>query len=81
MPKCQKCYDVFPPQFTELIDGIEHHMCIFCKDSVDSIMYEDDNGERKKYTKKDCSRDYKKFLRMVKEKNNVLLKEKQLGVN
>lgn len=80
MPKCQKCYGMFPPQFTVLIEDTEDHQCIFCKDNVKFIKYETDDGVRKKYTKKECIRDYEKFLRMVKEKNNVLIKEKQLGV-
>ena len=80
MPKCQKCYDIFPPQFTSLIEGTEYHMCIFCSDSVPSIEFDDENGERKIYTKKQCSKEYQEFLNMVKEKNNKLLKEKQLGV-
>jgi len=80
MPKCQKCYKFYPPQFTVLIKGTEDHQCIFCRDNVDYIMYDDENGDRIKYTKKECEEDYKKYIKMVREKNKVLLEEKRLNL-
>ena len=80
MPKCQKCFKFLPPQFSELIPGTEDYQCIFCKDGIDHIMYDDEDGVRRKYTKSDCERDYQKYLKMVKERNDVLLEEKRLSL-
>ena len=76
MPKCAKCFDLFPPQFCVDIEGTEDQMCLFCNDDINSIKYDED-GIIKNYTKEDCSRDYKKFLKMVKEHNEVLLEQKK----
>lgn len=78
MPKCQKCYKYYPPHFSEIIEGTEDHECIFCKDNINFIMYDDEDGKRKKYTKERCERDYKKYLNMVKEKNDSLIRKKRL---
>ncbi len=79
MPKCQKCFGLFPPQFSVLVSE-EDHICIYCRDNIDYIMYDDENGERKKYTKEECKRDYEKYLKMIKERNEELLEEKRLSL-
>jgi hypothetical protein len=80
MPKCVKCNDFFPPNYTEIIedsepmfDGNYPQECIFCRLGIDEVERESekDSGQYVKYTKKECLEDYKKFLRKVKDSKNV----------
>ena len=71
MPKCQKCYEVFPPQFCvpiETAQNPEIQQCVFCDREVNEIQLKGGTG---KYTKKQCVKEYKVFLRQLKEKSNI----------
>jgi len=69
MPKCVKCNAYFPPDFVDEISPTEK-MCIFCMNNINEIRY----GKNKslKATRQDIIEEYKKFLRMVRERNDVL---------
>jgi len=74
MPRCQKCYEFFPPQYMCEIENTEDDVkqCIYCQQGKDYVMVliEEDKKEIK-YTKKDCIRDYKMFLKKLKETPNI----------
>jgi hypothetical protein len=82
MPKCVKCNDFFPPNYTEVIDGSQPdpldegrypQHCVFCKLGVDKVERETQQGSGKfvEYTKEECLRDYHEFLKKLKESKNV----------
>ena len=70
MPKCDMCWDMFPPDFfcERDDDGKE---CMFCRIGKDYITMDTGKGVRN-YTKKECKKDYVEFLRMLKEKEGVI---------
>jgi len=67
MPMCNKCMGVFPPNFTNKL-GEKEYLCVFCQKGTDEISY----GDRKKATRKEIIKDYDIYLKMVKEKNELL---------
>lgn len=71
MPKCQKCFEVFPPQFCVPIERAQNpddQQCTFCARGKNEIQLKGNTG---KYTKKQCVKDYKIFLRQLKEKKQI----------
>lgn len=80
MPKCVKCQEVFPPNYVDIIEGSEPEVdgeypkeCIFCKLGIDKVERETekDSGKYQDYTRAECLSDYKKFLRRLKDNQNV----------
>ena len=81
MPKCVKCNEFLPPNYTEVIvnsqpdqKGDYPQQCIFCKSGLDEVELEveRDSGKfTKKFTKNECLAEYKEFLKKVKDSKNV----------
>jgi hypothetical protein len=79
MPECAICKHVFPPNYVEIIEKAEKvngeypKECVFCKLGIDKVERETspNSGEFIEYTKTQCTEDYKKFLRRLKESQNV----------
>ena len=66
MPKCGKCYGYLPPPFmVDMRDG--GRICAFCNDGTNKMTYK---GEP--VTKEEIIKEYEIFMRMVKEKNEIL---------
>ena len=71
MPLCYKCKDFFPPELCFNLEptGADKE-CIFCHVGQNYITLSDDSGEvTRKYTRKECIRDYKKLCDLVVEGN------------
>jgi len=65
MAICEKCKEFYPPDFME--DGLPgDKICIFCKRDVTEI-----TGRGKTITKKEVVKDYKIFIKKLKETRNV----------
>jgi len=62
MGLCMKCKKMLPPGF------VEEEVCIFCKRNTEKIEYS--NG--KIATKTEIVNEYDIFLKVVKEKNEIL---------
>lgn len=62
MAQCQVCRSMFPPGF------VEGEKCIFCVRDTDMIKY----GDGKSVTKLEIIKEYDIFMKMVKEKNEIL---------
>jgi hypothetical protein len=62
MGQCKQCNDFLPPGF------IENERCVFCVQDRKIIHY----GEGKSVTKDEIIKEYDIFLKMVKEKNEIL---------
>lgn len=78
MPKCEKCLNFYPPNYTKIIpdkgvkeDGTMPQQCVFCELSIDSVEIEFETGKYRKYTKEECITDYKKFIRKMKDQGSV----------
>lgn len=80
MPLCIRCKEVFPPNYTEVIEnskpdfsGLYPQECIFCKLNIDKVERETAKGSGKytMYSKQECLRDYKEFLFKLKKSRNV----------
>lgn len=80
MPKCAKCQEIFPPNYTETIENSSRDSqgdfpqhCIFCKLGINEVERETENksGIYTKYTKQECLTDYKIFLKNLKDNRNV----------
>lgn len=82
MPKCVKCNDFFPPNYTEVIpnsqpdpldEGRYPQHCVFCRDGVDKVQREtaQGSGQFMDYTKEECLKDYHDFLKKLKDSQNV----------
>ena len=77
MPKCQKCYQFYPPDFMRDIEGTEgtpdqeDRQCVFCMLDKNVINFTGKNGKEEQYSKKQCQNDYKKFLKELKSKTNI----------
>lgn len=78
MPKCEKCSDFFPPNYTKpipnkslKIDGTIAQQCVFCENNVDFVVVELGEGKTKKYTKGECKKDYYEFTKKIKESGNL----------
>jgi hypothetical protein len=69
MPKCVKCFEILPPDFLDDVSATDK-ICIFCSRNIKEIKYGKDNN--KITTKKEIIEEYKIFLKMVKEKNQIL---------
>lgn len=78
MPKCMKCLDFLPPNYTEIIpnslpdsEGNYPQECIFCKLGVKEVERVEEKGSEKyiKYTKEQCKKDYFIFLNKLKNEN------------
>jgi len=67
MPKCAKCGYILPPQFMTKMNE-KDHLCQFCVEDKLVLTYPDG----KKATRSDIAKEYELFLKMVKEKNNIL---------
>ena len=93
MPKCVKCSEFFPPNYTEIVedsqpDPLNNNQypqhCIFCKLGIDKVERETspNSGQYVFYSKAECIRDYKDFLGKVNESKNVqdILRRKEQGV-
>lgn len=68
---CNKCMGVFPPNFVEPIKAKEY-LCVFCQKGVDQIRYGEEN--EKVATRKEIIKEYDIYLKMVKERNDILKK-------
>jgi len=76
MPKCVKCNEFLPPQYTDYIknavpdfEGNIPQECVFCKLMVSEVERETEDGSGKyvPYTKADCIKDYKAFVAKYKD--------------
>lgn len=65
MSQCANCNEFFPPDFLEDADDGDK-LCIFCKRDVSEI-----TGGGTTVTKKEIVRDYKIFVKKLKETRNV----------
>lgn len=82
MPKCAKCQEFFPPNYTEIIedseiDGISGEYpqnCIFCKLGINQVERESEknSGNYVPYTKQECLRDYKEFVAKIKSTSDII---------
>jgi hypothetical protein len=71
MPKCVKCNAFFPPDFVdEVPKHPEDKMCIFCMNNIGEIRYGKNKSLRA--TRQDIIEEYKKFMRMLREKQDIL---------
>lgn len=61
--QCKKCKSFLPPGF------VEGDLCVFCVRGNEFIVY--DEG-KKRATKSELVEEYRVFLRMVKERNEIL---------
>ena len=68
MPKCAKCGYILPPQFMTKMSE-KDSLCQFCVEDKLILTYSDG---RKKVNRKDIADEYKLFLKMVREKNDIL---------
>ncbi len=85
MPKCVKCHEFFPPNYTEVIENAEKdgmtgeypQHCIFCKLGVNEVERESERNSGKfvPYTREQCLKDYKEFIAKVKTTSDILNKE------
>lgn len=71
MPKCAKCYFWLPPEFLTDVSPTDK-ICVFCEHNLKEIAYGKDKSL--KITKKELAEEYKVFLRMIKDKNDILKK-------
>ena len=76
MPKCQKCYGYFPPEFC--IDKSDTaKVCYFCENNVNTIVY-GPNNERKA-TRQEIIKDYEIAIKMIKDSNEEIKKTLKTG--
>ncbi len=68
MGKCLKCYELLPPQFLN-----DNKVCLYCELDKKVIVY-GEAPDIKTKKKEDVVKEYKIFLRMVKDKNDILKK-------
>lgn len=68
MGLCVKCKKFLPPQLMEDVEGGK--LCLFCKSDKDELQLS--NGRLAK--KEDVIKEYDVFMKMVKEKNDILKK-------
>jgi hypothetical protein len=82
MPRCIRCNEFFPPNYTEVVPGSSPdplnnneypQECVFCAQKIDKVERETshNSGEYTFYTKEECIKDYKEFLAKVKDSQNV----------
>jgi hypothetical protein len=80
MPKCVKCNDFFPPNYTDVIEnskpdyeGKYPQICIFCNLMVSEVDRETEHNSGKyvAYTKKECVKDYADFMKKLKDSKKV----------
>ena len=79
MPECARCRHLFPPNYVEIIENSQAingefpKECVFCKLGIEEVERETspNSGTYVKYTKKECTEDYKKFLRKLKDSKNL----------
>ena len=73
MSRCVKCYNYFPPQYMREIEGVEEevYQCVYCKLGKDYVMVLMEDKKEIKYTKEQCIRDYKMFLKKLKETESI----------
>lgn len=80
MPVCQRCKNMYPPNYVDVIpnselmfDGEYPKECIFCKRQVSEVERETFDGSEvyTSYTKEQCISDYKAFLDKLKRSRNV----------
>jgi len=67
MPKCAQCGYILPPQFMTPVSDNDHR-CKFCMDDKLTLV----DGDGVKSTRKDIADEYIKFLKIIKEKNEIL---------
>lgn len=73
MGKCIKCYDMFPPQYMREIEGVEEKIfqCVFCQVGKNYVTIMKEDNTEEKYTKAKCIKEYKMFLKQLKETPNI----------
>lgn len=73
MSKCQRCYHFYPPQYMREIEGVEEDVkqCVYCQQGKDYVMIMKEDGSEQRYTQKQCIKDYKRFLKQLKETPNI----------
>jgi hypothetical protein len=73
MGKCVRCFSLFPPQYMRELEGVavDVTQCVFCQHGKDYVMIMKEDGSEEKYTKKQCIKDYKMFLKQLKETPNI----------
>jgi len=73
MPKCVRCFDVFPPVLmvpvTTAVEDVSQ--CIFCEREIKEVTMDKEDGTSEKYTKEQAKRDYVKFLNELKDKQKI----------
>lgn len=68
MGQCVKCREFLPPQLLTDVSSNEK-LCLFCEVDKKEIVY---GPERKVAKKEEIIKEYDIFLKIVKEKNNIL---------
>lgn len=80
MPKCIRCTNFFPPNYTEVVvnsspdlEGNYPQECVFCKQGIAKVERETapDSGEYVFYTKEECIKDYSEFMKKMVDSQNV----------
>jgi len=72
MPQCIECKKFLPPHFVERTEDDREHLCIFCKRGTKEIRFGENNENIA--TKEETVKEYDLYLKLVKEKNEVLKK-------
>lgn len=67
MGQCVKCRSMLPPQLLTDVSPTEK-ICLFCEVDKNEITY----GQGKTAKKEEVIKEYDIFLKMVKEKNQIL---------
>lgn len=84
MPLCEKCRNFFPPEFSTLVennkDSENDYLCSWCKIDKDFISVTPKDKPSYTYTRDECIKDYKIFMKKLKENRNVkeIIKKKKI---
>jgi hypothetical protein len=72
--QCITCKEFFPPEFTILKErkgDKDLYNCYFCERGVTSVQGRKKDGQTFTYTRGECIKDYKKFVKMIRETPGV----------
>ncbi len=64
--QCKGCQEFFPPEFM-----VDEKKCLYCEGGSNTVYVTNENNERSAYSKKQCTKDYKLFLKELKKMPGV----------
>lgn len=74
-PLCAKCREFVPPEFSTLVenskDSENDYLCHWCKIDKDYITVTPEGKPAYRYTRNECVKDWKIFMKKLIEKRNV----------